>query len=258
MITNFKQRTKKDDIKLVVWLIVGFLLVVWFCTPPGNKFLQVCFWGNNTQMFIAKLKHEDTNEYIFHRNNAVYLAKMFPKDNKKAIVEMDKAIATLPNYAKEEELLTLYRERAQIHMFLGNYKQALNDYARIKNPGFNDYLRIAMLYKIAGNYRVALSYCNSILSIDNTAFAGFACLADIYDTVGYTESAIRVWDLAFDRRKNLPRGYLSRALLKKKIGDMKGYEEDLAKAREYSPSIRLDDSIINDTIHPKILSLTIR
>lgn len=256
MITNFKQRTKKDDIKLLAWIIGAFLMLVWFCTPPGNKVLQICFWGNNTQMLISKLKHEDTTEYIFHRNNAVYLAKMYPDDNKRAIKEMDKAIALLPAFATEAQLQELYKERAQIHLFLGNYQKALSDYMNAGELGFNDYLKVAMLYRVSGNYRMALSYCNAILNVDASAFAGYACLADVYDKAGRTDTAIRVWDLAIDRKNNNPKAYMHRALLKKKTGDADGYNADKAIAKQYSPNINEKESIINDTLHPKILTLT--
>ena len=48
MITNFQKQSRKDDVKLLVWIVVGFLFIAWFCSPPGNKLLQLCFWGNNT------------------------------------------------------------------------------------------------------------------------------------------------------------------------------------------------------------------
>ena len=55
MITNFQKQSRKDDVKLLVWIVVGFLFIAWFCSPPGNKLLQLCFWGNNTKYFITKL-----------------------------------------------------------------------------------------------------------------------------------------------------------------------------------------------------------
>ena len=111
MITNLKKTNKKDDMKLLLWIIAGFLFAAWLCTPPGNKFLQMAFWGNNTKFLIAKLTNNyASTEYIFHRNNAVYLAKMYQKKDK-ALKEMNKAIETLPSFASETELNTLYKER---------------------------------------------------------------------------------------------------------------------------------------------------
>ena len=258
MISNFNNKTnKKDDMKLLIWIIAGFLFAVWLCTPPGNKFLQICFWGNNTRFFVAKLTNSaETTEYLFHRNNAVYLAKMFPK-SKKALIEMDKAIKTLPAYISENELNRLYKERAEIKLFLGDYKGALNDFVNSDMITFNDSLKVALLFKMAGNYKEALSYCNNILNKDSAAYAGFACMADIYTSYGRPDIAIKVWDLAIDRNKNNPRAYADRALVKKAMGDIDGYNSDVKIAKEYSPAIDIEDSIIENTLHPKILTLNI-
>lgn len=262
MITNFKKTTKKDDIKLLVWIVLGFLFVAWLCTPPGNKFLQMCFWGNNTKFLIAKLTNNyQSTEYLFHRNNAVYLAKMYKKKDK-ALNEMNKAIETLPTYVNEAELNTLYKERAYIKLFAGDHKGALNDFinggVKSGNVSLNENLTIAMLFKEVGNYREAISYCNNILNTDNTAYAGYACLSEIYNSLGRYDVSLKVWNLAIDRKRNNARAYVDRATVKKQLGDMAGYNEDMKKAKEYLPTIDLDYSIIEETLHPKILTLSIR
>ena len=262
MITNLKKTNKKDDIKLLVGILVGFIFVAWLCTPPGNKFIQMCFWGNNTKLLIAKLTNNyESTEYIFHRNNAVYLAKLYKKKDR-ALAEMNKAIETLPSFASGEELNRLYKERAYIRLMAGDYRGALNDFinggVKAGNVAFNENLTIAMLFKEAGNYREAMAYCNNILNIDNTAYAGYACLSDLYSSLGRYDLSVRVWNLLIDRKKNSARAYADRALAKKKLGDIAGYNEDYKKAKEILPNIRLEDSIIEDTLHPKILTLSIR
>lgn len=258
MITNFNKTTRKDDARLLVGIIIAFLFVAWLCTPPGNKFLQVCFWGNNTKMLISKISHNsDDSEFIFHRNNAIYLAKMYP-DKKRALKEMNRAIETLPSFAPDSELKTLYKERGAIRVMDGDYKGALSDYINSEDIQFNDYLRVALLFREVGNYREAMKYCNSILETDNTAYAGYACLSELYTSLGRSDIAVNIWNLAIDRKPNNPRAYVDRAKARKQIGDIVGYDEDIAKAKEYSPNINLDDSIIEDTLHPKILNLPIR
>ncbi len=262
MITNFSKTTKKDDIKLLVLIIAGFLFAAWLCTPPGNKFLQMSFWGNNTKFLIAKLTNNySSTEYIFHRNNAVYLAKMY-KNKDKALTEMNKAIETLPSFATDGELNTLYKERAYIRLMAKDYKGALNDFVnggvKSGNLSFNENLTVAMLFKEAGNYKEAMSFCNNILNIDNTAYAGYACLADLYNSIGRYDISVRVWDLAIDRKRNNARAYADRALVKKKMGDITGYNNDVKTAKEYLPTINLEDSIIEETLNPKILMLSIR
>lgn len=258
MITNFKTQSKKDDIKILIIIVLSFLLVVWFCTPPGNKFLQLCFWGNNTKFFIARLTNNiDSTEYMFHRNNAVYLAKMY-KDKTAALREMNKAFETLPSFASDSELKALYRDRAQIRMADADYKGALNDYINSGEIQFNDYLRVALLFKVAGNYRMAMSYCNAILDADNTAYAGYACLADLYASIDRYDLAVRVWNLAIDRKPSNAKFYVDRALVKKKMGDLGGYNQDVKKAKEFFPTIEIDSTIIDETLHPKIITLSIK
>lgn len=258
MITRINKRSKVEDIKFYSSVVIVFSIVVWLCTTPGNKFFQLCLWGNNTKYFIEKyINQSDTKEYIFHRNNAIYLAKMY-KDKSKAIEEMNLAIKTLPSFASDRELRSLYKERAQIRLLAKDYSGALNDYINSESISINDCLTVAMLFKLNGNYREAMSYCNQILDKDNTAYAGYACLADLYDSYGRPDYAVKVWDLAIDRRPSNAKFYVDRAKIKKKLGDIMGYEADIAKAKEYSPIINLEDSIIDEVISPKILTLTIR
>ena len=258
MITRLNKRTKAEDIKFFTTVVIVFLFIVWLCTPPGNKFLQLCLWGNHTKYFIEKyINKSDTSEYIFHRNNAVYLAKMY-KNKTKAIEEMNLAIKTLPSFASDRELRTLYKERAKIRLMAKDYNGALNDFINSDDILINDCLTVAMLFKLNGNYREAMAYCNEILEKDNTAYAGYACLADLYDSYGRPDYAVKVWDLAIDRRASNAKFYVDRAKIKKKMGDIMGYEADIAKAKEYSPIINLDESIVEDAISPKILTLTIR
>ena len=258
MITNFKKTSRKEDAKLLTWVICAFLLIAWLCTPPGNKFLQVCFWGNNTKLFIARITdNSDSNEYIFHRNNAVYLAKMY-SNKKKALQEMNKAIATVPSFLPESEVKSLYKDRAEIRLMAGDYKGALNDFINSGNIQLQDNLKVALLFKEQGNYKAAMSFCNNILETDNRAYAGYACIADLYSSLGRYDLALNVWNLALDRRPGNARAYVDRAKVKKMLGDMNGFEQDIKKAKQYSPTLNIDESIIYDALHPKMLILPIR
>ena len=259
MIKNFNKPSRKDDIKLLSWIIAGFIFVAWLCTPPGNKFLQMCFWGNHVKYFTAKLmRPTEVNDYIFYRNNAIYLAKMYKKNPERAVAEMNKAISSVPAYISDEELNSLYKERAQIKLFAGDFSGALDDFLHSGKISFMDNLTVAMLLKERGRYKLAGSYCNEILNADSTAYAGYACLSELYVSLGRHDVAQRIWDLAIDRKKNNPRAYMDRAKVKKLSGDIKGYEADVAKAKEYLPTIKEEDSIIYDALHPKILTLQIR
>ncbi len=257
MIKNFG-KTKKNDSKFLILIIVGFLLTAWFCTPPGNKILQVCFWGNNTQLFIAKIfRNDEANEYKFYRNNAIYLAKMY-SNQKAALKEIDKAIKMYPVYGNDSELKNMYKDRAIIKTKAGDFKGALNDYINSEDIQFNDYLRVAMLFKEVGNYRESISFCNQILSVDSTAYAGYACLSDLYSSIGRYDIALNVWNLAIDRKPNNPRAYADRAKIKKALGDLEGYNTDMDKAKSYAPTMDFDESITYEAIHPKMIMLSVK
>lgn len=258
MITNFKKTSRKEDAKLLAFIVIVFLAVAWIFTPPGNKFLQMCFWGNNTRLLITKLIHkEDATEYIFHRNNAVYLAKMFP-DKKGALVEINKAIELATTYATDDELKSLYKDRAEIRLMAGQYKGALSDFINSGDIQFLDNLKVAMLFKEMGSYREAMNYCNRILDVDSSAYAGFACLSDLYSSLGRNDVALKLWNLSIDRRANNPKAYAERAKVRKQLGDLAGYNEDVVSAKKYDPNINIEESITYDALHPKILTLSIK
>lgn len=256
MITGYNKKNKKDDAKLLCLIIIGIVFVVWLCTPPGNKFAQIGFYGSKLHYSIAKLTKtsEELDEWKFHRNNAVYLARM---NNKMALKEMDKAVQTYPSSLSDSGLAYLYGERAQIRMFYGEHKGALDDYLRLPDPSITDKFKIALLYKQNGNNAKALTYCNSIVSTDSTAYIGYACLADVYAGVNRYDVSIRVYDLLIDKTSNRAKYYADRAVYKKLAGDIDGYNTDMNKAKELSPSIEENNSLIEDTLRPKSLQLTI-
>lgn len=257
MINNFNAKNRKDDIKLLSIIISLFLFVLWLCSPPGNKFAQICFYGNNTQFVIAKLtkNKNDLNEWKFHRNNAIYLARMERK--KHSLIEMDNAIKTVPSYMSDAELNALYADRGQLRLFWRDYNGALNDFLRIPSPNILDKFKIALLYKEKGNYREALSYCNSVINIDSTAYVGYACLADVYGAVGRYDVSVKVYDMLIDKVQSRAKYYADRAMYKRKCGDASGYQADMMKAKELSPNVETETSIVQDTLKPKQLTLLI-
>lgn len=254
MIKNFnKDEQRKKDAKILLTIIFVFLIVVWLCTPPGNKFLQICFWGNNTKFLIAKLQNNDElTAYKFHRNNAVYLAKMGFKD--KAIGELYRAAAKLPNYVSERDYDNLYRDSAQVRLFFGDYKGALNDYLKVKGLYFTDRLPLAALLRVNGNHDLALQQCNLILNTDFKAYAGYACIADVYGDLGRYDAAVRVYDLLIDKSPRA-RYYADRAVYKRKLGDYDGYYKDLETAKNDLPNIKEEENIIYQTLNPRVLKL---
>lgn len=256
MIKNLNKMQRKDDTKLLCIIIVAFLFVVWLFTPPGNKFAQVCLWGNQTQYLIAKMQNKDeTTAYKFLRNNAVYHVQM--KQKKEALENIDNAINSLPVYFSDSVLDSLYRDRGIIKLYYRDYKGALADFTRIKNYEFNDYFKLAMLYKVNGNNKLAIKACNEIIAKDATAYAGYLCYADIYAGIGRPDASVNVFNLLIDKAPNRAKYYADRAQYKLLTGDQDGYSVDMAKAKELAPSMNFDSSLVKDTLEPKTLVLGI-
>ena len=257
MITNFSNRTRKDDIRLICIILAIFLFGLWLSSPPGNKFAQVCFYNNNIQFLVAKMTKDknEINEWLFHRNNAIYLARMERKNA--SLKEMDLAIKTAPHYLTDSQISSLYADRAQLRLFFNDYKGSLDDFLKVKDPGILERFKIALLFKEVGNNKEALTYCNSVINSDPSAYIGYACIADVYAGVGRYETSVRVYDLLIDRAKNRAKYYADRALYKRKCGDADGYAADMAKAKELSPMVDVESSVIQDTIKPKHLTMSI-
>ena len=260
MIINNKSSkiNRKDDSKIISTIVMVFLFVVWLCTPPGNKFAQLCFYGHKTQFFIAKLTKpkEELNEWLFHRNNAIYLALM---ENKKLCLrEIDKAIMIFPSYKTNAELNNLYYDRAQLRLYFKEYEGALEDFLRTKEHGFIDKFKIALLLMQKGSNKMALSYCNDIINIDATAYSGYVCLAEVYAGVGKYKTSVKAFDLLIDRVPNRARYYADRAYYKKMSGDLDGYTKDLATAKNLDPNISENSSLIENTLNTRKISLTIQ
>lgn len=237
--------------KFLLYMVLTVVLVAYFALPPYDKIAQIGYCINNIRFMI---KSNEIDEYVFHRNNAIYLTRM---DNSKAAInEIDKAIATLPNSASDRILYELYKDRANIKLFYGDYKGALTDYLRVPSHNMMEYLKIAMLLKELGKKQRAVSYCNKIIDLDIKAYAGYACIADIYGSAGKYDASIMIYDLLIDRVPNKARYYADRAMYKQKAGDMQGYESDLKTAKDLSPVLDMKSSITYDAIHPKKLMLS--
>ena len=245
-----KKKSVKDDMKILAGIIGVFLFIVWLCTPPGNKFAQMCFFGNNTKYVIAKLtKPDEIKEYEFHWKNAVYMVDM--KDYKGALKELDKAIQSYPVYMPENKLSKLYRNRAKLKFFCEKYKSSLNDFFKVDVLSTQDNLYVAMLFKLDDNYKESLKYCNRIINLDVNSHMGYACIADVYAAAGYPQSSVRVYDYFIDKYPNRAKYYVERAAYKKLAGYIDESNEDIIKAKSLEPSVDVNSLFIETFMHPK-------
>ena len=256
MVTNFKKYTRKDDITFLTRVILIFLFIVWLCTPPGNKFIQLCFWGNNTRLAIAKVTNNaETTEWLFHRNNAVYLMQM---DNKKsALREINTAIRIVPTYISEDKVEQLYKDKALISIYFKEHKEALSEYVKLNKTDIYDDLRIAMLYKKNGHLKTAMSYCNDLLSKNSSMYAGYACAADVYGAAGRYDVSVRLLDMLVDKHPNRGSYYMERAYYKKAMGDLPAYNDDVGKAIELGVKTDKFELFTESLLNPKQIKLKI-
>lgn len=217
----------KYDKKLAL-IILSIVLFFYFILPPYNKIAQIGYCINNIGLLFSVVATPSQDEkYVFHRNNAIYLARMH--NEKTALKEINKAIHLYPSNAPEYKLQRLYRDKAEINLFLQNYREALNDFLRLESHNIVDKLKIAMLLKKLGKPAKAVSFCNDILEVDLKAYAGYACLADIYASVGKYEASVAIFDLLIDRAPK-QKYYGDRAYYKKMTGDIDGANEDIQSA----------------------------
>ena len=245
-IENFKIGSRKDDIRLLKIIVFLFVIAVWLVTPPGNKFIQVCFWGHNVQYAITRIKDKNvTEEYKFYWNNAIYLTQL---GDQKALTEMDKAIILMPPYFTETQSQTMYKERAKMRCVFKDYKGALDDYLKVKNLNNDDILRIALLLKTQKKNSLALSYCNKLLFIELGLPNACACVADVYASVGKFNSSIKVYDYLIKREPDVAEHYLARAKYKKIVGDNIGARNDIYLAQLKDASVDLELAPITDVL----------
>ena len=251
-IENFKIGSRKDDIKILSIIIFSLIFVYWCFTPPGNKFLQVCFWGHNVQYAVNNvIKKEGINDYKFHWKNAIYLTKF---NDKKAINEMDNAISSLPSFFTEKQLQIMYRERAKIKTAFKDYKGALDDYLRVSDLTNDDILRISYLLQKQKKLSMAVSYCNRLFSIELGRADACACIADIYANANKYKTSVKVLDYLIAREDKEAQHYALRAKYKKLAGDVTGASLDEKRAKEIDPKVKFDYQPMEEVVLVKNMS----
>ncbi|MCQ2739707.1 MAG: hypothetical protein MJ237_05715 [bacterium] len=240
----------------ILRIVAIILFVIYIAIPPYNKIAQIGYCYNNFSMLYSQLIDSQVQEeYMFHRNNAVYLARMNSK--RSALREIDRAIALAPSIIQEQKMQELYADRAEIRLYFKEYKGALDDYLKLNNLNMTENLKVAMILKQLDKKKMALSYCNNILSIDINAYAGYSCIADLYASVGKYNVSVAVFDLLIDRVPNRAKYYTERAMYKKLCRDLEGYEADLKIAHDLSPVQSDVVPIAEAVLEPKNVDLKI-
>ena len=240
----------------------GFILIaiffIWLFFPHNNSFIQLSYWANNCIYAVLKTFHlNKMPEYMHYRNNAIYLAKIYPKKPAPSFRELDKAIAAVPADMTKKELSKLYKDSAVIKLYYGDKQGALEYYLQVKNRDASDNFRIAILLSDESRFSEAEKYCNDII-YRSQALSGYVCLSYVYEKTGDVDSAFRIYDSLLDTHPNNVMAYMERAHLKQRIEDEEGYQEDIKKAKELSSYVsEYDTSIIDKAINLKELPLSL-
>lgn len=249
------RRKSSMSVSTIVTIVLIILTFIWLVSPPRNKVAQICYIANHIRYYVAILTKpkDEVFEWAFHRNNALYLSQM--KNKKLTQKEISAAVRTAPNYLPENLFDDLYTDCALFQIYIGDYKGALNNYLRVKNLSMMDHLRLALLHKEAGSVKYGVEHCKKILNIDPTAYAGYACYADLYAYTGHPEVSVKILNVLIDKYKNRAMYYVERAKYKKEAGDLTGYDEDMSKAKELSGIGIKQSELIEKTIKPQYLDV---
>ena len=250
-IKGYNEHTKKDDIKCLISIAVIFACVFWYFCPPDNKIGHIKYWTYNA---LSTFKNKDS-DYNYYRNQAIYLANLNKKEA--SYKQINEAIKIASGDASDSDLEELYKVRGKIKIYFKDYKSALNDYLKANTYDITEMLTISQLYKLNGNKKEALSACNGIINMYEKAYAGFACLADVYANVGRYDVAVKVYDLYLDKTNISARGLADRAYYKKKMGDFEGAKADLEAAKNINAQTSEKITILDDTLKIKHLDLPI-
>lgn len=254
MIKDFNKNEKRDDAIKLALLVLAIFIGIWLMLPPGDKAAQLGYSYNNLTYFLFA-KNDNKKEVVFHRNQAVYLARMGKQ--KAAMLKINKAIDVACAFADDRQMEKLYSDRAMIKLYFKDYKGALNDFLKAGKVDMSKQLIMSQLYKLNGNKKLALSACNGLIAVNEKGYSGYACLADLYASVGRYDVSVKVYDLYLDRVSNKARGLADRSYYKSLMGDTVGADADLKAAKNLSSNIKNEITILEEALNPKYLNLPI-
>ena len=200
-------------------------------------------------------------DYKLHRNTAVYITKMYSRDSKqmkKALQEIDLAFTKFPQDGAKNALKRLYKDRAYIKYYVGDFKGSINDFVLAEDLEYKDRIIIAMMLKKLGFLEAALAQCEAASLIDDKSYETFACVASIQNALGNKKAAVNAMDYAIEKQKRNAKAYVERARYRKYIGDDAGKQSDLMKARSIDASIKTNYVFAEDIINPTKSPLEIR
>jgi len=154
---------------------------------------------------------------------------MKPASYADAITRFDRAIAINPAMAQA------YLDRGYAKRYLKETDAALADFNRALelNPNLSGaYTARGYIYRERGDVQRALAEFTRSIQIESNVEAYYE-RGQTYESLGDHQKAIADFDEAIALMRDAPYIYRARALVKLKLGDTAGFQEDHAMARKF-------------------------
>ena len=154
---------------------------------------------------------------------------MKPASYADAITRFDRAIAINPDLAQA------YLDRGFAKRYLKETDAALADFNRALelNPNLSGaYTARGYIYRERGDVQRALAEFTRSIEVESNVEAYYE-RGQTYESLGDHQKAIADFDEAIALMRDAPYIYRARALVKLKLGDKAGFQEDHAMARKF-------------------------
>jgi tetratricopeptide (TPR) repeat protein len=171
---------------------------------------------------VIRLEPNNVSYYI---NRSIMRYKI--NDYRGTMADLDYAIALEPDN------LTARYNRALLRTEVGANNKAIEDYNFVLSHDPDNYPALynrTMLLINTGQYQQGISGLNAMLAKDQDDFVALYQRAMLYIDTGQYKLALRDVSSILAKYPNFESGYMIRAQLKQRLGDKRGYENDLAAA----------------------------
>jgi len=258
-----RKKTVQETGKNRYGFILAFIFMVWLFWPHNNSFIRLSYWSYDLLYNVSKLFNIPiTDEAMYNRNCAVYLAKIYPKNPEKSLKTMSKAIAVASKNKAEIELENFYKDLAIIKLYYGDKAGALESFEKVNETIEDpiDNIRAAILLAEEKRYEDAISYCKNILVTGkDKSSLGYVCMAYVYEKTGEPEAALNVYDWIIARSSREAYLYVERANLEKRMGDIEAYQKDINTVKKINPDVDIESiAVIDNALNFKKFPLSIK
>ena len=167
----------------------------------------------------------EPNKVAYYINRSIMRYQIF--DYRGSMADLDYAIALEP------ENLTARYNRALLRTEVGARNKAIEDYDFVLSHDSDNYPALynrTMLLINTGQYQQGIKGLDAMLAKDKSDFVALYQRAVLLIDTKQYKLALRDFNEILSRYPNFESGYMIRAQLKHKLGDKRGYENDLETA----------------------------